>query len=99
MEQNKVGELKGVGRIVTGLCVGMVVDNVVKSVLPDNAGKVVRLASAVGGWVISGVITKVAEDNVMESYERMKESVNGILNGVKETKEDDLVVFTEEEEA
>lgn len=89
----KSGKFRAFSRLAAGGCVGLVVDNIVKAALPESAGLLMKTATRLGGLVVSGVITKVAEDNFDEVVDLFKATMEEMMPDENEK----YVVVDEEE--
>lgn len=79
--------IKSAAGLITGLGVGTVVGNLIKTTTPDNVKIVNKILVGVGGFVIGGALSEIAANAVekridegVEAYKKVRENIETIQN-------------------
>lgn len=82
MKKSSIIKLAVVGTV--GACVGKVVSTAVNSIVPDNAGKLTKMAFKVGGIGITIAATKAISDKIDESVDDVIKTIDESKKAIKE---------------
>lgn len=75
--------IKGVSELVVGLGVGALGGNALSAFIPGNAHVVKRVSMAVGGFVLSRMVTDSAVDYANEKIDDISDKVNDFRSEVR----------------
>ena len=75
---NKIDVVKTIAGIVSGIGSGVVINNIIKATTPSNLGTFSKIGVAIGGFILSSIISDKASQYA-------EELVDTTVNSIKES--------------